>query len=85
MASTKKVSFSPNTAETKPSKATSSDATSLVENDFLDRPTILRVKRKRSELPLDIIGTLKTGKTETRIRKCDVLVQRIRFLNSIDV
>lgn len=54
----KRVTFSPSFNSSKPPEATSSNSNGISLPDDLDeRPTLLRIKRRREDLALDIVGT----------------------------
>ena len=58
MATPKKVSFSPQVPSDKALKSPSNSVPpSQPDDEFLEKPTILRIKRRRSELPSDVVGT----------------------------
>lgn len=59
MATPKRVTFSPSITPSKPAEATSSNSNGIpLPDDFEERPTLLRIKRRREELALDIVGTI---------------------------
>lgn len=58
MAATKKVMFEPSIPPGKPASAAKASLPNFEEDELLDKPTILRIKRRRTDSPVDVVGTL---------------------------